>query len=420
MTIYTAASTPPGQSSVTVRATGGGITRAASPFTLTVSAPSAGSYTISGSMGSGGTMGITGAQGASCTRSSSNYTCSNIPAGSSPTITPSRSGYTFSPTSRNFPSISSDKTGQNFTATASGGTGSIDSFIANPSSPTVNQSFLLDWATTGCASVTVGRMTPTQTIYLTRSTNVDGSTSVTETTTGTKTYEIDCLSSTASTATVLDQRTISVTVVGGGGGPIIIPEADCTAPATVGNWTEPVGTPPANNTFPPVTVSAVSQIKAGCVSLKALGIGLLGGVAPLYSLDIFGGAFIDGVMNVTGDLGVQGTIFGTVAPPVSDASLKTNISTLGGALAKILNLRGVSFDWIDGRQPGRQIGVVAQEVEKVYPEVVSTNNAGMKSVNYSALIAPLIEAVKEQQILINNLQSEVKQLKLEVSALRKQ
>jgi hypothetical protein len=59
---------------------------------------------------------------------------------------------------------------------------------------------------------------------------------------------------------------------------------------------------------------------------------------------------------------------------------------------------------------GRQIGVIAQEVEKVIPEIVNTADDGYKSVEYAKLVAVLIEAVKEQQLEIDELQEMVNRL----------
>jgi len=84
-------------------------------------------------------------------------------------------------------------------------------------------------------------------------------------------------------------------------------------------------------------------------------------------------------------------------------TLKTNIKTLPRALNKIMRIRGVSYNWTDTNQvQTTQIGVIAQEVEKVYPELVTTvetedpSTNGKKAVNYTGLIAPLLEAVKAQ------------------------
>ncbi|MDY6903114.1 MAG: tail fiber domain-containing protein [Thermodesulfobacteriota bacterium] len=81
----------------------------------------------------------------------------------------------------------------------------------------------------------------------------------------------------------------------------------------------------------------------------------------------------------------------------SDRRLKTSITTCTSALDKVSRLRGVTFEWKDkDKDPSPQLGVIAQEVEKVYPEVVKTDSQdGYKSVAYSKLVAPLIEAVKE-------------------------
>lgn len=79
----------------------------------------------------------------------------------------------------------------------------------------------------------------------------------------------------------------------------------------------------------------------------------------------------------------------------SDVRLKKDIHTIENALENTLKMRGVSYNWkTDESNQNPQIGVIAQEVEKIYPEFVHTNNDGMKSVNYAQMTAVLIEAVK--------------------------
>jgi len=96
----------------------------------------------------------------------------------------------------------------------------------------------------------------------------------------------------------------------------------------------------------------------------------------------------------------------------SDARLKKNIEVLKGSLQKVLQLDGVTFEWKDGKpSAGQQLGVIAQDVQKVFPEVVEEDADGTKTVNYSALVAPLIEAIKEQQLQINELKTEISALK---------
>jgi hypothetical protein len=99
----------------------------------------------------------------------------------------------------------------------------------------------------------------------------------------------------------------------------------------------------------------------------------------------------------------------------SDQRLKTQIEPVRDALATVEKLRGVTFAWRDpapeltgdgGGLPGRYpraLGLIAQEVEPVLPEVVTTTPDGMKALDYGKLTALLIEAVKEQQRSIDDL-----------------
>jgi len=95
----------------------------------------------------------------------------------------------------------------------------------------------------------------------------------------------------------------------------------------------------------------------------------------------------------------------------SDQRLKQDIRPLGGALAAVRQLRGVRYTYrqdIEGKPlpKGEQVGVLAQEVEKLYPELVSTAPNGYKAVNYSQLTPVLLEALKEQQQQIDTLKAQ--------------
>ena len=82
----------------------------------------------------------------------------------------------------------------------------------------------------------------------------------------------------------------------------------------------------------------------------------------------------------------------------SDRTLKQNITTLSsGQLAKVCSLRGVNFEWIDERSTGTQVGLIAQEIQAEYPELVDKGGItdGTLTVNYAGLVSPLIEAIKE-------------------------
>ena len=86
----------------------------------------------------------------------------------------------------------------------------------------------------------------------------------------------------------------------------------------------------------------------------------------------------------------------------SDESLKENVETIENALSKVINMRGVNFNWKENSQPGT--GVIAQEIETVLPHVVTENNEGIKHVQYGNIVGTLIEAIKEQQRQIEALQ----------------
>jgi hypothetical protein len=106
----------------------------------------------------------------------------------------------------------------------------------------------------------------------------------------------------------------------------------------------------------------------------------------------------------SGNLSADGEICAS-----SDARLKTNVKTIENGLDKVLQLRGVEFDRID--KDAHQIGVIAQEVEEIVPDVVHTNEKGMKSVAYGNLVAVLIEAVKDLKGEITELRAELDELK---------
>jgi len=106
----------------------------------------------------------------------------------------------------------------------------------------------------------------------------------------------------------------------------------------------------------------------------------------------------------------------------SDVRFKKNISTLEGSLDKILTMRGVSFDLISDSlnvETGKKnIGFIAQELEKVVPEVVVTGTDGYKAVAYDKITAVLTEAIKEQQKQIEGQEKQIESSRLENQQLR--
>ena len=115
-------------------------------------------------------------------------------------------------------------------------------------------------------------------------------------------------------------------------------------------------------------------------------------------------------------LQVAGDIIANSIAGSSDARFKTNITPIENPLQKVLRLRGVKFDWNKKAFPDRSfsdsraIGFIAQEVEKVLPEIVQTEKTaeGYKAVQYDKVVALLVEAIKEQQKQINSLKAELK------------
>ena len=120
----------------------------------------------------------------------------------------------------------------------------------------------------------------------------------------------------------------------------------------------------------------------------------------------------------TAPSGVAGAILATndvVAFASSDERLKENLEPIGSATEKVGQLTGYTFDWIPMEgihvHNGHDVGVIAQEVEKVLPEIVEDRGNGYKAVKYEKLTALLIQAVNEQQKQIEDLTTELDWIK---------
>jgi len=97
---------------------------------------------------------------------------------------------------------------------------------------------------------------------------------------------------------------------------------------------------------------------------------------------------------------------------LSDSDLKENISPLENPIEKIKAISGIKFTWKNTElSADEQVGVLAQEVEQVLPQAVSTNDEGNKMISYASLIPLLIEAVKEQQKTIEALKADLAAIK---------
>ena len=111
------------------------------------------------------------------------------------------------------------------------------------------------------------------------------------------------------------------------------------------------------------------------------------------------------VMDMSGNLTMAGNI-----TAYSDSRLKENVEVIENALSKVQAMRGVTFTRNDvENKEERHAGVIAQEVEVVFPEVVSENNEGIKNVAYGNMVGLLIEAIKELKDEVNELKRQVKE-----------
>jgi hypothetical protein len=101
--------------------------------------------------------------------------------------------------------------------------------------------------------------------------------------------------------------------------------------------------------------------------------------------------------------------------------LKENIEPLKDSLEKVLRLQGVEYDYKDHQKftSQNQVGVIAQDVEKVYPEVVTKDpKTGLRAVAYDHLVAPLIEAVKSLHKLLMKVESRQTSQERELASIK--
>jgi hypothetical protein len=136
--------------------------------------------------------------------------------------------------------------------------------------------------------------------------------------------------------------------------------------------------------------------------------------ANVYSLAVRDDGFVGiGTTSPTQALHVVGNVcFTGTAGACSDNRYKKNITPLANSLSNVLKIQGVNYFWrtdefpANGFNDNKQIGFIAQDVEKIYPEVILTDKNGYKSIDYSRLTPVLVEAIKEQQLLIDKLRVE--------------
>ena len=140
-----------------------------------------------------------------------------------------------------------------------------------------------------------------------------------------------------------------------------------------------------------VTVGGASKTQFDTNGVQTLSLGV--GTAPTSTT---------GLIRATNDV---------VAYYSSDRKLKDNIKNIKNPIEKLKKINGVEFDWIPEEgvheNEGHDVGVIAQEIEKIIPEIVQTRDNGYKAVKYEKIVPLLIEAIKEQQKQIDELKSKL-------------
>jgi len=134
----------------------------------------------------------------------------------------------------------------------------------------------------------------------------------------------------------------------------------------------------------------IGFVTSGSIRLRITAAGAMGlGITPTNT---------SGRFEATNDI---------IAFSSSDKNWKKNIKNINSPLEKLSQINGVEFDWIEDEpihgNKGHDIGVIAQEIEQILPEIVQTRESGMKAVQYDKIIPLLIESIKEQQKQIEEL-----------------
>jgi hypothetical protein len=178
------------------------------------------------------------------------------------------------------------------------------------------------------------------------------------------------------------------------------------------------GSSGAVNTYVPLWMSD-NSLTSSIINQVSNNIGI--STSPSYKLDInatgsvgvriFSGSLAVGNITPSATAGRIDASNDIVAFSTSDNRFKTNVTPIPNALDKISQIGGYEFDWIPNQElhgfEGHDIGVIAQEIEKVLPEVVTTRDSGYKAVKYEKIVPLLIEAIKEQQKQIDELKSKL-------------
>ena len=155
----------------------------------------------------------------------------------------------------------------------------------------------------------------------------------------------------------------------------------------------------------PNTITATSLTSSAATTAGSLTVDnvVMDGATIGHSSDADLMTLASGSLTVAGDVTIS-----------SDARLKSNIVALGPTLISLLQIEAKSYTMKDDTEQKQKIGLLAQEVQKVFPELVSEDKNGMLAVNYQALVPVLINALKEQEDNYNQLEKSIEMLEKEI------
>jgi hypothetical protein len=162
---------------------------------------------------------------------------------------------------------------------------------------------------------------------------------------------------------------------------------------------------------PDNTLTATSLTTSGATTAGSLTVDsvVIDGTTIGHSSDSDLMTLASGSLTVAGDVTIS-----------SDARLKSNIVALGPTLISLLQLEAKSYTMKNDKEQKQKIGLLAQEVQKVFPELVSEDNNGMLAVNYQALVPVLINALKELESETSSLESQMSEFEKLIPALIEQ
>lgn len=160
-----------------------------------------------------------------------------------------------------------------------------------------------------------------------------------------------------------------------------------------GTWRGPSGAPLAGSPGAPINAVYSAQYKRGCLRIGSGGV-LTPADKMEYELEVDGPAAVTGKSTSAG-VWALGNITGTITQGVSDSRLKTNIASLPVSVRDlVMKLNPVSFNWKNTGEAS--LGLIAQEVEPFFPELVGRDPLDYQTLDYSALLAPLLVEIQAQ------------------------